>query len=111
LSIWFGVGLAIAVYGVASFVRLTSQVDRALPFSNHGFAPLGYNHNQMAEALAIWRSVYGLRSVQDILGRRLALYASILIGLIALFHPIACRVDCYYLSDYYFGRVFVSASW
>lgn len=87
LSIWFGVGLAIAVYGVASFFVLDqSGWIRALPFSINGFAPLGYNHNQMAEALVaiLPIGVWFALSAKDILGRRLALYASILIGLIAL---------------------------
>jgi O-antigen ligase len=87
LSIWFGAGLLIAVYGLASFFVLDqSGWIRALPFSINGFAPLGYNHNQIAEALVailpigIWIAL----TKKDLFARRLAIYGSMLIGVIAL---------------------------
>lgn len=87
LHIWFGIGIVIALYGVASFFVLDqSGWMRALPFSINGFAPLGFNHNQMAEALvailpiAVWFSL----TVKDVVLKRLSSYSAVLIGFIAL---------------------------
>ncbi len=87
LTIWFGIGVTIAVYGVASFFVLDQPGwMRALPFSIRGFAPLGFNHNQMAEALvailpiAVWFAL----SHKDALLRRVYGYAALLIGFVAL---------------------------
>lgn len=87
LSLWFGIGIAIALYGVASFFVLDqSGWIRALPFSINGFAPLGFNHNQMAEALVaiLPISVWFALTYKDAFIKRLFSYSAVLIGLIAL---------------------------
>ena len=52
LKIWFWIGIMIALYGLSSLL-VVSQASwlRVVPYSLFGFAPLGYNHNQIAEVL------------------------------------------------------------
>ncbi len=51
-NIWFGVGVAVALYGLSSlFVVAQSGWLRVTPYSLFGLAPLGFNHNQIAEVL------------------------------------------------------------
>ncbi|TAN32499.1 hypothetical protein EPN28_04615 [Patescibacteria group bacterium] len=52
LKIWFCVGTLTAIFGLASLVVAPQQEwFRVTPFSIGGFAPLGYNHNLIAEVL------------------------------------------------------------
>lgn len=64
-KVWFGVGVAISVYGLVSLFLVPPQGwVRAVPFSIGGFTPLGVNHNQLAEPLvaiipiAVWLAWY-----------------------------------------------------
>lgn len=51
-KIWLVIGAIISLYGLASLIILPqSGWLRVVPFGIHGFAPLGYNHNQIAEVL------------------------------------------------------------
>jgi hypothetical protein len=52
LKIWFWVGVAIAVFGLSSLV-VVPQTGwwRVTPYTVDDVAPLGYNHNLIAEAL------------------------------------------------------------
>lgn len=51
--IWFWAGSLIATFGLAGFFRSLQfgGWPRAVPFDIAGFAPLGYNHNLLAEVL------------------------------------------------------------
>jgi hypothetical protein len=52
LKIWFGVGVFIALFGLSSLIfNHQSSWIRVVPYSISGFAPLGHNHNMVAEAL------------------------------------------------------------
>lgn len=52
LKIWFWLGVGIALFGVSSFfVVPQAGWYRVMPYSIGRFAPLGYNHNLIAEAL------------------------------------------------------------
>jgi len=52
LNIWFGVGIVVSLYGLSSlFFATQSGWLRVTPYSLFGFAPLGFNHNQIAEVL------------------------------------------------------------
>jgi hypothetical protein len=52
LKIWFWVGVAIAVFGLSSLV-VVPQTGwwRVVPYTVEDIAPLGYNHNLIAESL------------------------------------------------------------
>lgn len=52
MTLWFGLGLVIAFYGLSSlFVDTTTSWWRAVPYAFGSFAPLGVNHNLLAEPL------------------------------------------------------------
>jgi O-antigen ligase len=52
LRIWFWVGIIIAVFGLTSlFVVSATGLPQVTPYGIGSFAPLGYNHNLLAEAL------------------------------------------------------------
>ena len=54
LKIWFGIGLAAAVFGFSSlYFYAQSGWPRVTPYGIAGFAPLGYNHNLIAEMLVV----------------------------------------------------------
>ncbi len=54
LKLWYWIGVAIATFGLSSFL-FASQSGwlRAVPYNILSFAPLGYNHNLLAEPLVI----------------------------------------------------------
>lgn len=54
IQIWFVVSLGIALYGISSLFMNTG-VDwlRVTPYAIGSFAPLGYNHNLLAEPLIV----------------------------------------------------------
>jgi O-antigen ligase len=53
-KIWFGAGALIALFGLSSlFVLDHTGWFRVVPYGIKGFAPFGYNHNQIAEVLVI----------------------------------------------------------
>lgn len=52
LRLWFWTGISIAVYGLSSLFLVDQGLwFRVVPFAIKGFAPLGFNHNQLAEVL------------------------------------------------------------
>jgi hypothetical protein len=52
LQIWFGVGIVIALFGLSSLVVVPQNGWwRVTPYGINDIAPLGYNHNLIAEAL------------------------------------------------------------
>jgi len=52
IHLWMFLGVAMAVFGLISLFMVSSNGWwRAVPFAVHGFAPLGYNHNLLAQAL------------------------------------------------------------
>lgn len=54
LKIWFGIGLAAALFGFSSlYFFAQSGWPRVTPYGIAGFAPLGYNHNLIAEMLVV----------------------------------------------------------
>ncbi len=54
LKIWFGIGLLAALFGFSSFYFFAqSGWPRVTPYGIAGFAPLGYNHNLIAEMLVV----------------------------------------------------------
>lgn len=54
LKIWFGIGLAAALFGFSSlYFFAQSGWPRVTPYGISGFAPLGYNHNLIAEMLVV----------------------------------------------------------
>ncbi len=54
LKIWFGVGLLAALFGFSSlYFFAQSGWPRVTPYGIAGFAPLGYNHNLIAEMLVV----------------------------------------------------------
>jgi len=54
IYIWFVVGGVIATFGFASLVVVDGGVwQRIQPYAVAGFAPLGYNHNLLAEPLVV----------------------------------------------------------
>lgn len=55
LRIWFWVGSAIALFGAIAFFRAfgSGGWPRVAPFGIGGVAPLGYNHNLLAEVLVV----------------------------------------------------------
>ncbi len=63
LSIWWGVGVGIALFGLSSLV-VVPQTGwwRVTPYGINSLAPLGYNHNLIAEVLValipvgIWKA-------------------------------------------------------
>lgn len=52
LKIWFWIGILVSLYGLSSLF-VVAQVGwlRVTPYALFGLAPLGYNHNQIAEVL------------------------------------------------------------
>lgn len=87
LQTWFGVGLATAVFAVASLlISVGNAVWRATPFAIFGYAPFGYNHNLLAEALAVTLPValYFFVSSKVKETKFFAGFTSIFIGLMAL---------------------------
>ncbi|MFA6423816.1 MAG: O-antigen ligase family protein [Candidatus Magasanikbacteria bacterium] len=54
LKIWFGVGLLAALFGLSSlYFFAQTGWPRVTPYGIAGFAPLGYNHNLIAEVLVV----------------------------------------------------------
>ncbi len=54
LKIWFGVGLVTALFGFSSlYFFAQTGWPRVTPYGIAGFAPLGYNHNLIAEMLVV----------------------------------------------------------
>ncbi|MFA6547471.1 MAG: hypothetical protein WCT11_00825 [Candidatus Magasanikbacteria bacterium] len=54
LKIWFGVGLLAAAFGFSSlYFFAQTGWPRVTPYGIAGFAPLGYNHNLIAEMLVV----------------------------------------------------------
>ncbi len=54
LKIWFGVGIAAALFGFSSlYFFAQTGWPRVTPYGIAGFAPLGYNHNLIAEMLVV----------------------------------------------------------
>lgn len=54
LRVWSFVGMGSAVFGLASLVMSTNSLwVRAAPFAVFGIAPLGFNHNLLAEVLTV----------------------------------------------------------
>lgn len=51
LWVWFFVGLVVVVYGLSSFIFASDHWLWVTPYPIAGFAPLGDNHNQIAEML------------------------------------------------------------
>jgi hypothetical protein len=52
LYIWFGVGVAIALFGLSSLIMVSQHGWwRVVPYGINDVAPLGYNHNLIAEVL------------------------------------------------------------
>ncbi len=52
LRVWLWVGGAIAFFGLSSLLVVEQGIWwRVVPYGIRGFAPLGYNHNLLAEAL------------------------------------------------------------
>ena len=87
LKTWFGVGIATAVFALFSLIiAVGNSVWRATPFAVWGYAPFGYNHNLLAEALVVTLPValYFFVTAKNKNVKYLAGLASTFIGLMVL---------------------------
>ncbi|MBF8280822.1 MAG: rane protein [Candidatus Magasanikbacteria bacterium] len=88
LRVMYTTGLLGALMGLASFfvVGGAGLWRRATPFYFFGFAPFGYNHNLLAEALVAAAPIgmWFARSAKDEIRRRWYFFGTFLIVLIAL---------------------------
>lgn len=87
LLIWFGVGIGIALFGLSSAVLGQSGPDfRLMPYYIFGMAPLGYNHNLLAEPLVAILPItaYFFAKSRDDIAKRLCVFATILLASVAM---------------------------
>ncbi len=87
LKTWFGVGIATALFALFSLIiSVGNSVWRATPFAIWGYAPFGYNHNLLAEALVVTLPValYFFVTAKDKANKYLAGLTSGFIGLMTL---------------------------
>ncbi|PIR78516.1 MAG: hypothetical protein COU28_01225 [Candidatus Magasanikbacteria bacterium CG10_big_fil_rev_8_21_14_0_10_36_16] len=88
LRILFFVGIAIALFGLLAFVRSFGfgAWPMVTPFAFFGFAPLGDNHNMVAEVLVAFIPIgfYFYKKEKDLLTKKIVLAGSVFMVLIAL---------------------------
>jgi len=113
LKIWFSVGIITALFGFSSlYFFAQSGWPRVTPYGIAGFAPLGYNHNLIAEMLVVVlpAGLYLLLKAKNIQLKRWYLFGLVFTTLAALLTLsraawITVAMQVAILMTIYFGEI------